>query len=511
MRKFFLIFLVLIAMKTSMAETRSLTVATGEGRVSGKMLNEGKVHAFLGIPYAAPPVGNLRWRAPERPAAWKGLRDATKFAPHCVQGVVFTDMSFQDGTPSEDCLYLNVYAPAGATAASKLPVMFWIHGGGYAGGAASEPRHNGDALPTHGVVLVTINYRLGALGFLAATELQKEAEGHAGNYGLMDMIAALRWVHANIRGFGGDSGNVTIFGESAGSFAVSTLMASPEARGLFHRAIGESGAAFRGVLVTDELGERGRRDQQFLESLGAKTLAEARALPAEKIIEASNKQGMIRFSPAVDGRVLTEPVEKTYAEGHQAHVPLLAGWNKDENAALIAHGMTVEKWKQYAAKHFAAHESEFLKVYPAANDEEAARSAVAYGGDGFIAFSTWLWIEAQTKTGAAPVYRYHFELPAAPSKFHPGWFAFHSDDIEYVFGTLDTRPGAEIRPEDRALSETMMRYWTNFARTGNPNGKGLPEWPRYDEKHELLHLDRVISSGPDTARPQYEFLLKYGD
>jgi para-nitrobenzyl esterase len=513
MRKNLWMALVLTAVSCGAATALAagLTVATVGGRVAGKTINDGKVRAFLGLPYAAPPVGALRWRAPEPAAAWKGVRDATKFAPHCVQGVVFPDMVFEDGAPSEDCLYLNVYAPATATAASKLPVMFWIHGGGYAGGAASEPRHDGDNLPTHGVVLVTINYRLGALGFLAANELAQEDHGHAGNYGLMDMIAALRWVRANVRNFGGDPANVTIFGESAGSFAVSTLMASPEARGLFHRAIGESGAAFRGVLATDVLGERGGRDQQFLESLGVKNLAEARALPAEIIIEASSKLGMIRFSPVVDGRVLTEPVEKTYVEGHQAHVPLLAGWNKDENAALIARGMTAEKWKQYAAKHFAAHEAEFLKVYPAASDEEATRSAVAYGGDGFIAFSTWLWIEAQAKTGEAPVYRYHFELPAAPSKFHPGWFAFHSDDIEYVFGTLDTRPGAQIRPEDRALSEAMMRYWTNFARTGNPNGKGLPVWPRFDEKRELLHLDRTITAGPDTTRPQYEFLLKYGD
>jgi para-nitrobenzyl esterase len=503
-------FIAAVGVWSAQSLASGLTVRTVQGRITGKVINDGKVRAFLGLPYAAPPVGNLRWRAPEPAADWKGVRAATSFAPHCVQGKVFDDMIFKDGKPSEDCLYLNVYAPAGATAASKLPVMFWIHGGGYAGGAASEPRHNGDFLPAHGVVLVTINYRVGPMGFLAASDLAKEDRGHAGNYGLMDMIAALRWVRENIKGFGGDGGNVTIFGESAGSFAVSTLMASPEARGLFHRAIGESGAAFGGALAIASLDERGKRDQQFLEELGAKNLTEARALPVEKLIAASNKLGMVWFSPVVDGRVLTESVEATYAAGRQAHVPLLAGWNKDENSWL-ANGMTAEKWKAYAAKHFAAHTAEFLKVYPAANDEEAARSAIAYGSDGFIAFSTWKWIEAQAKTGEAPVYRYHFELAASPSKFHPGWYAFHSDDIEYVFGTLDTRPGATWRPEDRVLSEQMMRYWTNFARTGNPNGKGLPAWSRFDEKRELIHLDRTITTGPDTARPQYEFLLKYGE
>src|SRR5580698_11632149 len=214
----------------------ALKVKTEQGKVQGKTINDGKVNAFLGIPYAAPPVGDMRWKAPEPPAKWKGTRDATKFGAHCAQGRVFEDMVFQDAGPSEDCLFLNVYAPADATNKTKLPVMFWIHGGGYAGGGSSEPRHNGDFLPLHGVVLVTINYRLGVFGFLVTKELADEANGSAGNYGLLDMISALHWVHDNVGKFGGDPGNVTIFGESAGSFAVSTLMASPMAQGLFPRA-----------------------------------------------------------------------------------------------------------------------------------------------------------------------------------------------------------------------------------------------------------------------------------
>jgi para-nitrobenzyl esterase len=484
----------------------SLTVKTEQGKAQGKILNEGKVRAFLGLPYAAPPVGDLRWKAPQPPVAWKGQRDAAHYGARCFQGHIYADMVFQDNGPSEDCLYLNVYTPANAKSGSKLPVMFWIHGGGYSGGSASEPRHNGDFLPAKGVVLVTINYRLGVLGFLATADLAKEADGSAGNYGLLDMVAALQWVKANIARFGGNPGNVTLFGESAGSFAVSTLMASPLARGLFQKAIGESGGAFSDLLPTGALEAREKRDQEWAASLGARTLAELRALPAATIIEASLGKGAPEFSPVIDGRLLTEPVPATYAAGKQAHVPLLAGWNRDENGPV--RGMTVEKWKSTAAKLFNERADEFLRLYPGATDEQAARSAGDFGGDKFIAFGTWKWIEAHRKSGESPVYRYHFELAAPRSNFHSDSLAFHSDDIEYVFGSLDTRPGAVWRPEDRKLSEQMMGYWTNFARTGNPNGPGLPVWPKYGKDDAILHLDSAITAGPDTRRPRYEFLLK---
>jgi len=485
-----------------------LTVKTVQGEVRGKTINHGKVKAFLGLGYAAAPIGDLRWKAPQPAAHWTGVHAATSFGPHCAQNHVFDDMVFQDDGGSEDCLSLNVYAPAEATAKSKLPVMFWIHGGGYSGGGSSEPRHNGDFLPTKGVVLVTINYRLGIFGFLATPELAKEADGAAGNYGLMDMVAALRWVKENVAAFGGDPGNVTIFGESAGSFAVSTLMASPMARGLFHKAIGESGGALsQETLGYDPLAVRETRDAAWVASLGVTSLAELRALPTEKILEATKKTRTVGFSPDIDGKLLTEPVADSYAAGKQAHVPLLAGWNRDEGS-FLANGMTAEKWKTMAVALFKDRAEEFLKLYPGDTDEQAAASAGDYGGDSFIAFATWKWIEAHRKTGESPVYRYHFELRALPSTYHPGTFAFHSDDIEYVFGTLDTRPGATIRPEDRKLSEQVMSYWTNFAKSGNPNGPGLPNWPKYGKQDELIHLDSSITTGPDTLRPRYEFLSK---
>ena len=485
----------------------SLTVKTVQGKVHGKTINDGKVKAFLGLPYAAPPVGKLRWKAPESPSPWKGVRDATQFGAHCAQGHMFDDMIFQDPGPSEDCLFLNVYAPAGAKASSKLPVMFWIHGGGYVGGASSEPRHNGDFLPLKGVVLVTINYRLGVFGFLATSELAKEGDGAAGNYGLLDMVAALRWVNSNIKNFGGNPDNVTIFGESAGSFAVSTLMASPMAQGLFQKAIGESGAAFGDLLGGETLANREKADDAWMAKIGSKSLASLRAMPTDKVLEAAKEKGRLGFSPVVDGRLLTEPVPEVYAAGKQAHVPLLAGWNRDEGS-FMAKDMTVAKWTAMAGQLFKDRAAEFLKLYPGDSDEQATDSAIAFGGDSFIAFGTWKWIEAQRKTGDAPVYRYHFELRALPSKYHPGEFAFHSDDIEYVFGTLDTRPGETVRPEDRKLSEEMMGYWTNFAKTGDPNGTGLSEWPRYAKDDELIHLNNPITSGPDALRSRYEFLLQ---
>lgn len=492
---------------SSMMKADPLVVKTEQGKVHGKTINEGKVRAWLGLPYAAAPTGDLRWKAPQAPSRWRGKRDATKFGAHCAQNRVFEDMVFQDDGASEDCLFLNVYAPATATRKAKLPVMFWIHGGGFSGGGSDEPRHNGDFLPLKGVILVTINYRLGVFGFLATAELAKEADGAAGNYGLMDMIAALQWVSKNINHFGGDPNNVTIFGESAGSFAVSTLMASPLAAGLFQKAIGESGAALGdSALPYDTLAERELKDAKWVAGLNVNSLAELRALPTQAILDAAKGPG-VSFPPDVDGKVLTEPVSAVYAAGKQAHVPLLAGWNADEGSFFAMRDMTVGQWKQFAENNFGDRASEFLRLYPGDTDAQALRSAIDFGSDQFIAFGTWKWLEEHRRTGDSPTFRYHFELPATPSKFHPGTFAFHSDDIEYVFGTLDTRPGFNVRPEDRRLSDQIMTYWTNFAKTGNPNGGDLPKWPNYnDAGYPLIHLDAVITSGPDARRDRYLFL-----
>ena len=489
----------------STAQADPLIVRVEFGKLRGKLIHDGAVRAYLGIPYAAPPVGPKRWAPPQTALPWKGVMDATQYGHHCMQTHVFDDMVFQDTSASEDCLSLNVFVPARAKTGAKLPVMFWIHGGGYAGGASSEPRHTGDFLPGKGVVLVTINYRLGVFGFLALPGFAAEQSASSGNYGLMDMVAALQWVKGNIHAFGGDPAKVTIFGESAGSYAVSTLMALPSARGLFQRAIGESGSAL--AIGYESLDTRGPKDEKLLEALSVKTIEELRAVPASEVLAAAAKSGMMHYVPVIDGRFLPEPITQTYLAGRQMDVPLLAGFNRDE-AGRLANGMTLEKWRAQAQQRFGAKAPEFLKLYPSTTDSELQRSAADYGGDFFIAYGTWKWMEYHRKTAHSAIYRYRLDLAAPPSKFHPDAAAFHSDDIEYVFGTLDTRPGAGWRDSDRKLSDEIMSYWTNFAKSGDPNGAGLPLWPRYAESDPVLHLDDPVAARPDENRARYEFLLQ---
>jgi len=489
------------------AQAPAPEVKTAQGKVTGKWIDEGKEKAFLGLPYAAPPVGSLRWKAPEPPAAWSGIRDATKFGNRCEQWHIWDDYIFNDAGPSEDCLYLNVYSPAEAKQGSKLPVMVWIHGGGFLAGAGSEPRYTNPALVAKGVVVVTLNYRLNVFGFLASEDLAKEQGGHAGNYGFMDLVAALRWVKANIAAFGGDVNNVTIFGESAGSFAVSALTVAPSARGLFQKVIGESGAFFGSVIPMTSASERAKRDQAFVEALGAKDLEELRGMPADKILEAVQKQRGIPFSAVVDGTFLPESLPEAYAAGHQAHVPSIIGWNRDERAGTLSKDMTAEKWKAYAKDRYGAKADEFLLAFPAKTDEQAVRSADDVTTIGYIAMGAWKWAEAQNKTGQAPLYRYRFDRAAPAERLHPtGKYAFHSTELEYVFGTLDVRKGATWQAADRKLSDEVVTYWTNFARSGDPNGNGLPQWPRYDKEKTILHLDDPITVTPDTTRTEFEFL-----
>lgn len=489
------------------AQAPAPKIKTAQGEAAGKWIRDGKEKAFLGLPYAAPPVGNLRWKAPEPPSTWSGVRDATKFGNRCQQWHVWDDYIFTDAGPSEDCLYLNVYTPASAKQGSKLPVMVWIHGGGFLAGAASEPRYTNPALVAKGVIVVTLNYRLNVFGFLASEDLAKEQGGHAGNYGLMDLVAALRWVKTNVAAFGGDANNVTIFGESAGSFAVSALTVAPSARGLFHKVIGESGAFFGSAIPMTAAGERAKRDEAFVAALGANNLEELRAMPAGKILEATQKQRGIAFSAVVDGVFLPESLPDAYAAGRQTHVPSIIGWNRDERAGTLSKDMTAEKWKAYAKEHYGAKADTFLAAYPANTDEQAARSADDFTTNGFIAMGAWRWVEAQSKTGQSPVYRFRFDRPAPAEPLHPtGKYAFHSTELEYVFGTLDVRQGATWQPADRKLSDEVVTYWTNFARTGDPNGNGLPKWPRYDKEKKLIHLDDPITVTPDTTQAEFEFL-----
>jgi para-nitrobenzyl esterase len=493
-------------------------VHTEAGNVEGAASADAKIRIFRGIPYAAPPVGELRWKAPQPVAGWTGVRKADEFGARCMQGRIYDDMIFRDKGPSEDCLYLNVWTPA-STADARLPVMVWIYGGGFAAGAGSEPRQDGENLARKGVVVVNLNYRLGIFGFFSHAELAKESEHHAsGNYGLLDQVAALEWVRKNIGAFGGDPGNVTIFGESAGSFSVSALMASPLSRNLFQRAIGESGAFFGKTLGTKSLPDSEKADAKFAQTaFGTDSLKVLREKSADELLQAALKErNVVRFAPNIDGYFLPEPAASIYASGKQAHVPLLAGWNADEESyhwVFEDQKPTAQNFEAWVHKHHAANAAELLRLYPAGTDEEAKESAQALAGDQFIGYSTWKWINMQLKTGQSPVYRYRFEdaPPGATNEQGESRGAYHSAEIEFVFDVLPSK-NLPWRAEDRKLSDEMATYWSNFAKRGDPNGEGLVKWPPYDKQdgYEVMHLAAGPHAAPEKHRARYEFLDRSG-
>jgi len=489
-------------------------VKTASGVVEGEPTTDGKVMSYKGIPFAAPPVGKLRWAPPTPVEPWTGVRSAHDFGYHCVQSASYADMAFHDPGASEDCLTLNVWTPA-ASETSKLPVMVWIYGGGFAGGSTSERRQDGQYLAHRNVVVVSMNYRLGIFGFFVHPELTAESPNHAsGNYGLLDQAAAIQWVKQNIAAFGGDPSNITIFGESAGSMSVSAQMASPLSKDLIQKAIGESGSVMTtGTFPIESREQREKTDSAFaLTTYGTTKLAELRRIPTEDIIRPimATRPGP-SFRPVVDGYFFPKPPAEIYAAGEQAHIPLLAGWNADEARGGVVGGnnrFSAEGFAAQASREFPTQAAEFLKLYSTATPEEAVASASDYAGDRFIAYSTWKWLEAHTATGTKPVYRYKFALPNPGDRYHtPAVGAFHSDDIEYVFGTLDSRLEVVVRPEDRKLSEQMQDYWTNFARTGDPNGAGLPKWPTYGPSQwQVMVLDKNSAAKTDSHRDRYLFL-----
>jgi para-nitrobenzyl esterase len=485
-------------------------VRTDSGSVEGTASADGKVRIFRGIPFAAPPVGALRWTMPQPAPHWKGVKKATEFGARCMQGNIFGDMVFRDSGPSEDCLYLNVWTPASSVNA-HLPVMVWIYGGGFAAGATSEGRQDGEVLAKKGVVVVSMNYRLGVFGFFSHPELAKESGRNAsGNYGLLDQVAALQWVRNDIAAFGGDPGNVTIFGESAGSFSVSALMASPLSKNLFQRAIGESGSFLGKGLGAKALAESEADDAKFAESIGATSLAALRAKPAADLLAAALKQKDIRFWPNVDGYFFPEDPHAIYASGEQSHIPLLAGWNRDEgnyHSFFQKADPTEANFVTRAHAEYGDNADTFLKVYAASTDEEAKRSAQDLAGDQFIGYGTWKWIEMQGITGKSTVYRYQFDdAPPQPAGVESHG-AYHSAEIEFVFEALPSKK-LPWRPEDEKLSDLMSSYWTNFAKTGDPNGPGLPQWPAYSAatQYEVMHLSFDSHAERDPHRARYEFL-----
>ncbi len=516
-RKLFIgifIFTIFTLMTTSTVMSTNNQVRVEGGILEGSTGTDSSIRIFKGIPYAAPPVGNLRWREPQPVKPWIGIRKADSFGPRSIQARVFDDMIFRD-TMSEDCLYLNVWTPAKSDT-EKLPVMVWIHGGGYIAGSSSEPRQDGENLAKKGVVVVSMNYRLGIFGFFAHPELSKESGHHSsGNYGLLDQIAALKWVQKNISVFGGDPKKVTIFGESAGSLSVSALIASPLAKSLFIRAIGESGAYFGRPPV--KLSESEATGVYIASSLGVKSIAELRAKSGDEILTATPKEWW-SISTNVDGYLFPEQIDSIYIKGKQNHVQLLSGWNAHEGkkSVLLANEKpTASSFTAQARRTFGNKADEFLKLYPAGSDADATASAIDYAGDQFMGFGTWKWIDTHSATGKSKVYQYSFDqTPLVPRDAKIGGIplrefgARHACEIEYVFGAFPLL-GIPWQDEDKNLSDLIGTYWTNFAKNGDPNGTGLPTWPEYSSGngYQVMHLIGVNSHDEhDANRSRYLFL-----
>jgi para-nitrobenzyl esterase len=473
------------------------------------------IRAFKGIPYATPPVGELRWKPPQAVQAWSGVRSATEWGPRCVQSNRLGDIDPLNKRMDEDCLYLNVWTPA-KSSAEKLAVMVWIHGGSNLNGAGSQPDYDGARLASKGVVVVTINYRLDIFGFLAHPELTKESDtGSSGNYGLLDQIAALKWVQKNIAAFGGDPTRVTVFGESAGAFDISLLMASPLAKGLFARAIGESGGALTPIAAFGpkplQAGERDGAD--FVASIGANSVAELRARPAAELLEAILKKPITYGFGVVDGYVVPEHPASIFAQGKQNDVPLLIGWNADEGTLFAARvPANAPPYADRIRAQFKDQANLVLKLYPPGStpDEDKAAFAALFG-DEIIGYGGWAWSERAAVSGKAPVYRYYFTRrpPGAPllsvsPLTAPG--VYHSAELYYVFDTLSVREWP-WEADDRRLAEAMSSYWVNFAKTGDPNGSGLPQWSAYKPNGggQVIELGKEIGLHGELHRDRYEF------
>ena len=496
-------------------------VKTANGVVEGITVKNPAVRTFRGIPFAAPPVGDLRWKAPQPAANWKGVRKADQFGQRCMQASMFSDMIFRGNGMGEDCLYLNVWTPA-KSAKDRLPVLVYIYGGGFQAGDSSEGRYDGEALAGKGIVYVSMNYRLGIFGFFSHPELTKESPRHAsGNYGLLDQAAALEWVEKNIAAFGGDPKKVTIGGESAGSFSVSALMASPVSKSLIAGAIGESGSILGRTLPARELAKTEEDGANFGKTVGAASLAALRAMTAQALLEAAPKAGPMRFTPNIDGYFFPEDPIRIYAAGRQSHVPLMAGWNADEGTPQVLMAKvkpTPENFTKQLRTAFGADADDALKAYPAGSADEALQSAKDLSGDQFIAYSTWKWIEMQDQTVGKPVFRYFFTRarPPKPGTMVNGvpasqFGATHSSEIEYALGDLDFNKVYDWQPEDHKVSEMMQDYWVNFVKNGDPNGTGLPKWPPSNQadQYQVMRLDVDAHAAPDQHRERYLFLDRF--
>jgi para-nitrobenzyl esterase len=510
------------------------------GVIEGNYDTKTGMQFYLGIPFAKPPVGELRWKAPQQMENWKGVKQTKKFGPRAVQGIVFGDMKSRSEGVSEDCLYLNVWTKAKNNTANQ-PVLVYFFGGGFVAGDGAEPRYDGESMAKKGIVVVTVNYRLNIFGFFAHPELSKESPYKAsGNYGLLDQVAALKWVQQNIGAFGGNPKKVTIAGESAGSIAVSYQMASPLAKHLFAGAIGESGAGIKPTMAPVSLAEAEKGGAAFAQKAGYTTLAQLRKLSTKEVFEMYQDSKQFGFPVVIDGYFLPASIPEIFAAKKQAMVPLLAGWNSAEiPAGAFMYGAPPFSNEAYIGRLKKEYPNDYetvLKLYPGDSDRQIELSATALASDRFIAYSTWKWCDLQITNSDQPVYRYMF------SKIHPPLTdaqstsglaggtvkrdlnapkppapvgASHASEIEYCMGNLPLMTDFIFSEDDLKASEAMQNYFANFIISGNPNGEKLPVWnaaKRGDNTPDIMVIDAVSKPEKAVNDDRYRFLDKaYGN
>ncbi|ALM47636.1 carboxylesterase [Flavobacterium psychrophilum] len=536
-KKYVLLLLVIQSMLSAFAQ-KAPKVKVEQGTLEGITLASG-IRTFRGIPFAEPPVGELRWKAPQPPKSWEGVRKADVFGNNAMQKPVYGDMNFRAPKMSEDCLYLNVWTPA-KSPNEKLPVMVYFYGGGFVAGDGSENRYDGQSLAQKGIVTVTLNYRLGVFGFFSHPELTKESPNNAsGNYGLLDQNAALVWVKKNIVAFGGDPDKITIAGESAGSISVSAQMVSPLSKDLIAGAIGESGAMINPTLDAIPLAENEKQGTAFAEKVKVGTIEALRSLPAETILEEASKPGAFNTRATIDGYFLTKLPSESFAAGEQAKIPLLVGWTSAEipyTAFMKGQYPSVQNYNKRIKETYKDKAEKVLKLYPAKTEKEVVESATALASDGFIVYSTWKWAELHRTTVKEPTYVYIFararptmkaEMGNAKAGLAGGIIkgdekkekntmpeplkgAAHASDIEYALGNLETNTVYNWSTDDYKVSEYNLEYFANFIKTGNPNGKNMPDWPvnKPEGEMDIMTIDLDLKASKEKHRDRYIFLDK---
>lgn len=509
-------------------------IRTENGIIEGEFDVKTNIQSFKGIPFAQAPVGDLRWKAPQPVLNWTGIKQAKKFGPRAVQSSIFGDMGFRSDGISEDCLYLNIWSPAKSTT-EKLPVLVYFYGGGFGAGDGSEFRYDGENMAKKGIVTLTVNYRLGIWGFFSHPELTKESPNHAsGNYGYLDQNAALKWVQANIEKFGGDPKRVTIAGESAGSISVSAQMASPLSKNLISAAIGESGGSIYPTLAPVSLVEAEKIGLDFATKIGAKSVKELRTMSTLELYQKSLGTSLGVFKTTIDGYFLPKTLPEIFEAKQQAMIPLLVGWNSEEmnyRALGIGKELSTESYTARIKELYGNKAAEVLQLYPADTPEITEQSATDLAGDRFIAYSTWKWFDLHRKNSNQPIYRYFYSHPRPEMRdknLEAGLAggvikkdknalkapkpkgAVHSAEIEYAMGNLATNQEYAWTEDDFAVSETMMNYFANFIKTGNPNGEKLAVWPaaKDEAKPEIMIIDIESKAKRAENEARYLFLDK---